>query len=140
MEQPCVTWPVIRASEWVEELRRNGISVCGTAPLSEQLAELRQKGINMPSPSERELALCTSVVCRRGLGEVSVVGSLSKDLNPEQYLISLFWKSGWKRAKHPNSLLASEILQVLMNAGATTYDPWNQAQRGHDCASSHGQN
>ncbi len=123
MEQPCVTWPVIRASEWVETLRSSGISVSVTVPLLEQLTKLRQKGINVPRPSERELAFSTSVVCQKGSGKVSVVGSLNEYLNPEHYLISLFWKSGWKGAKHPNSLLASEILQVLMNAGATTFDP-----------------
>ena len=126
MQQPSITWPITRASEWVEVLRNNGISVSTAAPLT----DLQQKGIYIPSPDENELAFSTSVVCRKGPGVVSVVGSLSENLNPEQYLISLFWKSGWKGAKHPNSLLASQILQILTDAGARIYDPWDVGIEG----------
>jgi len=126
MHLPILSWPIYRAREWVGILVDRGVSVSPAEPMLGLPSEMRYNGIDISPLGEAELAPVVSVKCRRGQAEVTLIGAVDENFEHKQYLISFCWNSGWKGSKSPNSLLASEIQQLLMNAGATTYDPWNE--------------
>lgn len=119
---PYLEWSSQLPVHWWTVLRASDVLVVTDEPLLDRWEAAAANGLRIPKPSVEEMESLTALVCTKGKAEVSVAGSMHPEL--KRYLIYFNWGSGWFGRGRQNAALATEIFNLLKNAGAIEFDPW----------------
>jgi len=125
MKMPYLEIPVSMQSTWREILSENGIDWTPEKPLLQRVEEAHLSGFSIPLPNDAELHSYNAVLCHKNHATVRVGGSFRPELN--RYLIYLSFRNKIFRRKKENLDFANAIIQVLVQSGATRYDPLGDA-------------